>query len=76
MGTYAETFSPARCVREGFLETWRISTDSQVKAGWEIMFQSMGSPKGRGGLAGRVMAEHMIIMIIIDTGLNVCQALS
>lgn len=42
MGAFAGTLSSAGWVREGFLEMWRISTDSQMKAGWETMFQSMG----------------------------------
>lgn len=82
MGTYAGTFSLAGWVREGFLEIWRISTDSQMKAGWETMFQSMGRAcavvqRGRAGLAWRVKSEHIIVIIIVNTYivLNVCQIL-
>lgn len=28
-------------IKEAFLETWRISTESPMKIGWETVFQSM-----------------------------------
>lgn len=67
MGAYAGHVAH---IKKAFLQTGRISPESQVKIEWETMSQSMGgiyAPFQREERAWRVKARHIIIIIVVNT---------